>query len=174
MKNKDRFTVIINGKSGSGKTTLIKKIIPVFIKKGYRVGALKHSHHDFEIDKPGKDSWLFQKAGACMVVISSSDKFAFIKKLDQEIPLKETVHHFFQGADIVFVEGYRKEDFPRIEVISKETVEDEDKVFSFSCATFMIVSEKSIDVSIPVYHPKDIDQIVGEIEGKLKIFYNSG
>ncbi|MCK5566480.1 MAG: molybdopterin-guanine dinucleotide biosynthesis protein B, partial [Actinomycetia bacterium] len=73
----NKFILSIIGKSGSGKTTLLKKLIPELVKRGYRVGTIKHTHHhDFEIDKPGKDSWEHQNAGATSVAISSTNKFA--------------------------------------------------------------------------------------------------
>ncbi len=117
----NKFILSIIGKSGSGKTTLLKKLIPELVKRGYKVGTIKHTHHhDFEIDKPGKDSWEHQNAGATSVAISSTNKFAFIKKLDEELTVKDIVSNCFSDVDLVLAEGFKKEDFPKIEVLRKD------------------------------------------------------
>ena len=64
------------GWSGSGKTTLVTKVIPVLVGRGLKVATVKHAHHEFDIDRPGKDSWLHREAGACEVVVSSSRRWA--------------------------------------------------------------------------------------------------
>jgi len=74
----------IAGWSGSGKTTLITRVIPVLVRRGIRVATVKHAHHEFDIDRPGKDSWLHREAGASEVAIVSSRRWAIVHELRRE------------------------------------------------------------------------------------------
>lgn len=105
------------GKSNSGKTTLVEKIIPEFKKRGYKVGAIKHDAHQFEIDHRGKDSWKMAQAGADTVLIVSNEKMAMVKKLDYEVNIDDIVNRFFNDVDVVITEGYKRQNKPKIEVI---------------------------------------------------------
>jgi len=116
--NNEVPVILIIGKSGSGKTTFIEKLIPVLEKRGYRIGAIKHTHHQFEIDYPGKDSYRIAQAGAEVVVIASSEKIAVIKKLKEEKSLYEILNWLFSDVDLVLVEGYKNNVMPRIEITS--------------------------------------------------------
>ncbi|MHB8280367.1 MAG: molybdopterin-guanine dinucleotide biosynthesis protein B [Candidatus Humimicrobiaceae bacterium] len=166
----DKFIISVIGKSGSGKTTLIKRIIPELIKRGYKLGTIKHVHHNFEIDQPGKDSWIHKNAGAVSVLISSKNKIAFIKELDDEIPVKEIIFQFFKDIDILLIEGYKEEDFPKIEVVGRKEL---CKKISRSPFLLMVVSETPIDVSVPVYNPKEIIKIADFLEEEMHIFYQN-
>ncbi|AWB10962.1 molybdopterin guanine dinucleotide biosynthesis accessory protein MobB [Thermodesulfobium acidiphilum] len=106
------------GKSNSGKTTFLEKLISEITKRGYKVGVLKHDVHGFEMDKEGKDTWRMAKAGAWSVGISHSEKMAIIQKVSKELTLEE-VAKFFEGVDILFTEGYKKEGKKRIEIRRK-------------------------------------------------------
>lgn len=107
------------GYSGSGKTTLLKRIIPLLKQKGLRVGLIKKSHHDFEIDVPGKDSYELRMAGASPVMLSSSHRRAIITEhaLVREPCLAEELAFFDrQCLDLILVEGFKQEIFPKIEL----------------------------------------------------------
>lgn len=104
------------GNSGVGKTTFLEKLIPVLKQKGYRVGAVKHDVHRFEIDYPGKDSWRLTRAGSDVVVLSSADKLALIEKPPAERSLPELVDLIADRVDIVVTEGYRGAAAAKIEV----------------------------------------------------------
>ena len=71
------------GWSGSGKTTLVTKVIPVLVGRGLKIATVKHAHHDFDTDQPGKDSWLHRQAGASEVAIVSSRRWAIVHELGQ-------------------------------------------------------------------------------------------
>ena len=107
------------GWSGSGKTTLSTKLIGNFTKIGINVGTLKHAHHKFDIDKPGKDSYNLRKAGARPMVISSKERFALIQENDQndEKSLFEMLEIFAKSplnkCDIIIVEGSKNENIPK-------------------------------------------------------------
>ena len=107
----------IIGKSKSGKTTLIEKLIPELKSQGFRVGTVKHAHHGFEIDHPGKDSFRHREAGAEIVVLSSKDKIAVQRNTQKELSLNEIVQTYFPAdLDVVLVEGFKDEHGLKIEV----------------------------------------------------------
>ena len=107
----------IAGYSGSGKTTLIEKMIPVLVAEGLRVSLIKHAHHEFDVDQPGKDSYRHRHAGCGEVLISSSRRWALINELRgaPEPSLHEQLKKF-SPCDLVIVEGYKSEAIPKIEV----------------------------------------------------------
>lgn len=105
--------------SGTGKTTLLTKIIPLLIQSGIHVGLIKHSHHDFEIDKPGKDSYRLRKAGASPVMLVSSHRRAIITEFDtiKQPKLEDQLKALDQSElDLILVEGFKSEHFPKIEL----------------------------------------------------------
>jgi molybdopterin-guanine dinucleotide biosynthesis adapter protein len=105
------------GWSGSGKTTLITKVIPRLIARRLKVSTLKHAHHGFDLDQPGKDSFFHRAAGATEVVISSAKRFAILHELrgEPERDLPELVAKI-APVDLVLVEGYKRDPFPKLEV----------------------------------------------------------
>ena len=105
------------GWSGSGKTTLITKVIPVLVGRGMKVATIKHAHHEFDIDRPGKDSWLHREAGASEVVVASGRRWALIHELrgESEPPLAELLTKL-SPADLVIVEGFKRHAHPKLEV----------------------------------------------------------
>jgi molybdopterin-guanine dinucleotide biosynthesis protein B len=107
----------IAGYSGSGKTTLIEKVIPFLVGEGVRVSLIKHAHHEFDVDQPGKDSYRHRHAGCAEVLISSSKRWALMHELRgaAEPPLQEQLKHL-SPCDLVIVEGYKSEPIPKIEV----------------------------------------------------------
>jgi len=105
------------GWSGSGKTTLITKLLPRLIARGCRVSTLKHAHHGFDLDQPGKDSFMHRVAGATEVVISSARRFAILHELreEPEWDLPDLLDKL-SSVDIVLVEGFKREKVPKLEV----------------------------------------------------------
>ena len=107
----------IAGYSGSGKTTLIEKLIPLFAAEGLRVSLIKHAHHEFDVDTPGKDSYRHRHAGCVEVLVSSSKRWALMHELRDaaEPGLQEQLRHL-APCDLVIVEGYKSEPIPKVEV----------------------------------------------------------
>lgn len=105
------------GWSGSGKTTLIKKLIPCLIARGKTVSTLKHAHHGFDLDQPGKDSFFHRAAGATEVIISSSKRWAVLHELREETEwdLGALVAKM-SPVDLVLVEGFKRDAFPKLEI----------------------------------------------------------
>ncbi|MBC7648284.1 MAG: molybdopterin-guanine dinucleotide biosynthesis protein B [Vitreoscilla sp.] len=106
------------GYSGSGKTTLVEQLIPALKKRGLRVSVVKHAHHSFDIDRPGKDTYRHREAGAFEVVVASSNRFALMREFEK--PSAMTVHQMiaelYDGVDWVLVEGFKDSDLLKIEV----------------------------------------------------------
>lgn len=111
------------GRSDSGKTTYLTKLIGEMKQRGYRVGVIKHDVHGFEMDRPGKDTWRHAQAGADVVCISSPFKMALIKKVRQELSLREVVAHI-DDVDIVFTEGYKREGAVKVEVFRQAVCQE--------------------------------------------------
>jgi molybdopterin-guanine dinucleotide biosynthesis protein B len=111
----------IAGFSGSGKTTLIEKMIPVFVRAGLRVSLIKHAHHEFDVDQPGKDSWRHRHAGCAEVLVSSSNRWALMHELRGAVEptLAEQLKHL-SPCDLVIVEGYKSEPIAKVEVHRRE------------------------------------------------------
>ena len=105
------------GWSGSGKTTLITKLIPLLVERRLRVSTLKHAHHGFDLDQPGKDSFFHRAAGATEVIISSARRWAILHELRQEPEwdLAALVKKI-SPVDLVLVEGFKRDKFPKLEI----------------------------------------------------------
>ncbi|HXP02646.1 MAG TPA: molybdopterin-guanine dinucleotide biosynthesis protein B [Stellaceae bacterium] len=105
------------GWSGSGKTTLLAALIPELVGRGITVSTIKHAHHEFDIDQPGKDSWVHRQAGASEVMVASSRRFALMHEL-RNAP-EPTLHELVERmapVDLLLVEGFKREPHPKLEV----------------------------------------------------------
>ena len=113
--------VAFAGYSGSGKTTLVEQLIGCLRMRGLRVSVVKHAHHNFDIDKPGKDSWRHREAGAFEVLVASNQRLVLQRQFEQ--PTQLSVHHLlaevYEGVDWVLVEGFKKSDLLKVEVWRK-------------------------------------------------------
>ena len=105
------------GWSGSGKTTLITKLIPLLVARRLRVSTLKHAHHGFDLDQPGKDSFFHRAAGATEVIISSARRWAILHELreEPEWDLAAMIKKI-SPVDLVLVEGFKRDKFPKLEI----------------------------------------------------------
>ena len=113
--------VAFAGYSGSGKTTLVEQLIGCMRMRGLRVSVVKHAHHNFDIDKPGKDSWRHREAGAFEVLVASNQRLVLQRQFEQ--PAQLSVHHLlaevYDGVDWVLVEGFKTSDLLKVEVWRK-------------------------------------------------------
>ena len=106
----------LTGWSGSGKTTLLTELLPLLIAGGLTVSTIKHAHHGFDLDQPGKDSWRHRSAGAREVMISSGRRWALMHELDGPEPALPELIARLSPVDLVLVEGFKSNPHPKIEV----------------------------------------------------------
>ena len=147
------------GWSGSGKTTLLAKVIPRIVAKGLKVSTIKHAHHGFDIDQPGKDSHTHRMAGASEVIVSSMRRWAIVHELrgDAELTLAEILDKI-SPVDLVIVEGYKREHHPKLEVhraaLGKPLIYPDDRnVVAIACDAPLPTAR------IPVLHLDEVDAI---------------
>jgi molybdopterin-guanine dinucleotide biosynthesis protein B len=153
----------IAGWSGSGKTTLITKLIPLLAKQGVRVATIKHAHHAFDVDQPGKDSYEHRKAGACEVIVSSARRWVQMHEVGDgtEATLAELLRRV-SPCDLVLVEGFKTERHPKLEVFRAEVGKaplhpQDDRIVA-------IASDQHFpDVRIPVVDLNDIATIAERV-----------
>ena len=161
------------GWSGSGKTTLSTKLIRNFTKIGINVGTLKHAHHKFDIDKPGKDSYNLRKAGAKPVIISSKERFALIQENDQneEKSLFKMLEMFskepINKCDIIVVEGYKNENIPKLEV--HRSIINKPFLFKNDKNIFAIASDNEKVTTIPSLDLNNINSITNFLIHKYSL-----
>ena len=111
------------GYSGSGKTTLVEQLIPALRLRGLRVSVVKHAHHSFDIDHPGKDTWRHREAGAFEVVAASAQRLVLMREFEQaaELSVHQLIAELYEGVDWVLVEGFKDSDLQKIEVWREAT-----------------------------------------------------
>ena len=155
-------------KSGTGKTTLLEKVISRLKGRGYRVGAIKHDAHRFDIDRPGKDSYRLTAAGADTMVISSPEKLALVKNHAVSPPVEDLLADFFTDVDIVLVEGFKSSSLPKIEVHRRERCagllcrgKENDPML------LAVASDEPLDLDVPLLDINDSDGITDFIERKF-------
>jgi len=155
--------------SGSGKTTLIEKLIIQLKSRGYRVGALKHDVHQFEMDTEGKDSYRFTKAGADQVMIASANKLGMVRILHEEMKMAEILR-LFEDVDFIFLEGFRDSGYPKIEIHRKgiNTSLLCNDPNSAPQRFYAVASDEAISATIPVLNLNDVEGIADWIEKLAK------
>jgi molybdopterin-guanine dinucleotide biosynthesis protein B len=128
--NSEEVTIIsIIGKKNAGKTTLIRTLIPELKERGHRVGTLKYNIKEFRVDHEGKDTYKYYHSGADSIALTSQDEIAVIKRVTDPPGISEIIAKYLNDVNIVFVEGYKGEDFPRIKIVeSKETETDNELI----------------------------------------------
>lgn len=137
-------TVCITGWSSSGKTAFIESLINNLVNKGYKIATLKHNAYNFQMDKPGKDSYRHKKAGASTVIISSTNKVAVIKDTEKEEEVIDLVNdNVDKSYDLVLVEGFKAGNLPKVEIyrpsLDKGTITNENNLIS------RIVNDKTLE-----------------------------
>ena len=136
------------GYSGSGKTTLIEKLIPLFVQRGLKVSLIKHAHHTFDVDQPGKDSFRHRHAGCTEVLVTSSRRWALMHELRgaAEPTLNEQIERL-SPCDLLLVEGFKHEPIPKLEVYRAEV--GESMIHPHDSNIVAIASDAKVDSALP-------------------------
>jgi len=154
------------GWSGSGKTTLVTKVVPVLVKRGLKIATVKHAHHDFDTDQPGKDSWLHRRACASEVAVVSSRRWAIMHELgDEAEPSLDQVLAKLSPVDLVIVEGFKRHSHPKLEVyraaIGKPLLHPED-----DCIVAVATDAPLPQAQVPIVMLDDIATIANVLQAE--------
>lgn len=155
-------------KSNTGKTTLLEKLIRELKDRGYRVGAIKHDAHQFDIDHPGKDSHRLTAAGADSMVITSSAQLALVKKHAESPSIEYLIATYFSDVDIVLTEGFKMSPIPKIELHRKERSstllcrgEHNDPML------IAVASDEPLDLDVPILDLNDVRAVADFVEQRF-------
>jgi molybdopterin-guanine dinucleotide biosynthesis protein B len=151
------------GWSGAGKTTLLTRIVPHFLKHGLRVSIVKHAHHSFDVDVPGKDSWAHRQAGATEVLVSSAKRWALMHELRgvSEPRLPELLARM-SPVDLVIVEGFKSERHRKIEVY--RAANGKPLLFPDDPAIAGVATDAALETLLPTVHLDDIPAIAAMMQ----------
>src|SRR4051795_6873443 len=146
------------GWSGAGKTTLLTRIIPHLLGQGLRVSVIKHAHHSFDVDVPGKDSWLHRQAGAAEVLVSSGLRWALMHELRgaAEPALPELLARLSR-VDLVIVEGFKREPHRKVEV--HRAANGKPALFPDDPGIVGIATDTKLETRLPAVHLDDIPAV---------------
>lgn len=136
--------------SGTGKTTLLERLLPLLRERGLRIGMLKHAHHDFDIDQPGKDSHRLRKAGAQQMLIASKQRWALMVEAPQtdDASLDAMLDKLDRSAlDLILVEGFRHEAYPKIEL--HRAALGKPLLFPQDTSIMAVASDTELDTELP-------------------------
>jgi molybdopterin-guanine dinucleotide biosynthesis protein B len=139
------------GWSGAGKTTLLTRVIPHLVTRGLKVSTIKHAHHSFDVDVPGKDSYRHREAGASEVLISSGKRFALMHELrdETEWPLADLLRKM-SPVDLLIIEGFKRDNHPKIEVHRAEN--GKPFLFPDDANIVAVASDAQPDTKLPLIH----------------------
>lgn len=165
MKNEAKIFGVA-GYSGSGKTSLIEQVIPRLVRVGLMVSLIKHSHHGFDIDRPGKDSYRHREAGASEVLIASSQRWVVMHELrgEAEPDLPEQIARL-SPCDLVLVEGFKRHPIPKLEVHRKQTGNDagneSDRPLLYPGDPYVVAlaTNEKLDTQLPQFGLDDYDDV---------------
>ncbi len=158
----------IAGYSGAGKTTLLEKLIPQFTARGLRVSVIKHAHHGFDIDRPGKDSYRHREAGASEVLLSCNDRWALMRERrgGSDVTLDELLARL-APCDLVLVEGFKQEPIPKLEVYRPEN--GKPPLFPERSDIVAVASNVALAASLPRLALDDVAAIADFVMNTLQL-----
>ncbi|MGE0230728.1 MAG: molybdopterin-guanine dinucleotide biosynthesis protein B [Flavobacteriaceae bacterium] len=158
----------VAGWKNSGKTTLAARLIETLVSRGYRVSSIKHAHHGFDIDKEGTDSFRHRHAGAREVAIVSGRRWAMMHELrDEEEPSLAEISSRLSPADIVIVEGYKREPHPKIE-LRRVGAKNTEFLAPGDPTIVAVASDRPTDAgTLPVFDIDDVEAIADFITAHL-------
>jgi len=149
------------GRSNSGKTTLLTRVIPCLKERGFRVASIKHSHHNVDIDKKGKDSWKHRDAGSETVILLSGKTMSCIREYDKEPVVEEVLRDYMHDTDIVLAEGFKDSHLPKIWVFRSE---NSGSMIRKDDSLIAVVSDRETDIGVPWFDINDVVSVADFIE----------
>lgn len=154
------------GYSGSGKTTVIEQLIPRFVMEGLRVSVIKHAHHDFDIDRPGKDSYRHREAGATEVMLTAGNRWVLMHELrgQAEPDLPQQLSHL-SPCDLVLVEGFKRQPIPKLEIHRKAA--GTPLIFPGDPTVVAVASDEVLDTRLPQFGLEEYDDMAAFILNHL-------
>ena len=156
------------GYSGAGKTTLIENLIPRFVLEGLTVSLIKHAHHGFDIDRPGKDSYRHREAGCSEVLLTSDQRWVLMHELrGRREPTLEDQLAILSPCDLALVEGYKASAIPKLEV--HRPAHGRPLMFPANPHIVALASDVPIETSLPLFDLNDYDRIAGFVMTYLQI-----
>lgn len=160
MKGVPRAIAFVASRSGTGKTSLMETLVLLLKAKGYRIGTVKHSGHDADMDRKGSDSWRFRRAGSDVTVLAAKGQLAVLRTVEQP-SLEEAVRQASAGTDIVLVEGFKEMAVPKIEIFRsgysselycrREDFTDVDLI--------AVASDIPLEIDVPVLDLNDPEEV---------------
>ncbi|EKS6402540.1 molybdopterin-guanine dinucleotide biosynthesis protein B [Enterobacter hormaechei] len=156
----------ISAWSGTGKTTLLKKLIPALCAKGIRPGLIKHTHHNMDVDKPGKDSYELRKAGAAQTMVASNQRWALMTETPDEAPLDlaylvSRMDH--STLDLVLVEGFKHEAVPKILLFRNGAGHHDVSELMLDEHVIAVASDVALSLEVPVLDLNNVEGIAAFI-----------
>lgn len=158
--------VSVVGNSGVGKTTFLEKLIREMKARGYRVAAIKHDAHNFQMDYPGKDTYRLTEAGSDVVMISAADKLALLEKVEEERSLDDLVAMISDRADIVVTEGYRQAAKAKIEVSRRDFGSE---LVAPPQDLLALVTDQRFEVDVPHFGLSDASGVADLLERRFRL-----
>ena len=159
----DMKVIGLAGWSGAGKTTLLARVIPHLLARDLTVSVIKHAHHEFDVDVPGKDSWVHRQSGATEVLVSSARRWALMHELRgaNEPRLPELLAKM-APVDLVIIEGFKREPLRKIEV--HRTANGKPLLFPDDPGVVGIATDVAIEITLPTAHLDDIEAIAAMMQ----------
>lgn len=148
--------ISIAGKSNAGKTTFVVKLITELTQRGYRIGSVKHTHHDINLDQKGKDSWRHKQAGAKTTLLVTDQHIAMVK--DDPRPDIEKMQSYLSDMDLILAEGFKRQPLPKIEIFRMDGPHDH-PLFLDHPDLIALVTDMTLTLSVPVFGLNDIESM---------------
>jgi molybdopterin-guanine dinucleotide biosynthesis protein B len=159
-------TVSVVGNSGAGKTTLLEKLIREMKRRGYRVAAIKHDAHNFQMDHPGKDTYRLAEAGSDVVMISATHKLALLENVDEERSLDDLAAMVSGRVDVILTEGYRQAAKAKIEVSRRDFGSE---LVAKPQDLLALVTDQQFEVDVPHFGLDDAQGVADLLERRFDL-----
>ena len=153
----------VTGWKNAGKTTLVERLVAEFVRRGWRVATIKHAHHDVDVDQPGRDSFRHRAAGATEVAVIGGHRYAIMR--EQEEPTLAEVLARMAPADLILIEGFKRERHPKIEV--RASAESKPMEADDPAIVAIAADVRPLDGKLPWFRRDDIAAIADFIAAKV-------